>query len=95
MEQVPVTLRIHKFLGAEKMTSGFDVAIARAATKRKLVNARANATPSQSEYVPTLWESAPIEAKHKALRSIHPMEGTFEETTAFRFKVYPSPKEIS
>ena len=92
IEQVPVILLIHKFLGAEKMMSGFEVTIARAATKRKLINARANTTPSQSEHVATSWESAPIDAKQKALRSIHPMEEIFEKTTLFRFKVYLSRK---
>jgi hypothetical protein len=94
MEMVPVILRIHKFLGAEKMMSGFEVAMARAATKRKLINTRANTTPSQSERVATSWESAPIDAKQKALRSIHPIEDIFEKMTIFRFKVYSIRKYI-
>jgi len=33
-----------------------------------------------------------MDAKQKALRSIHPIEGIFEKTTIFRFKVYLSRK---
>jgi hypothetical protein len=88
MEMVPVILRTHKFLGAEKMMSGLEVTIARPATKRKLINDLTNTIPNQSEHVATSWESAPIDAKQKALRSIHPMEDIFEKTTIFRFKVY-------
>jgi len=90
IEQVPVILRIHKFLGAEKMISGFAVTTARTATKRKLINARANTTSNQSEHIATSWESAPMDAKQKALRSIHPIEGILEKTTISRFKVYLS-----
>ncbi len=81
-------LRIHRCLGAEKTTRGFEVTRARPATKRKLVNARANTTPSQSEQAAASWESAPIDAKHRALRSIHPMEDTFEKGAICRFKLH-------
>jgi hypothetical protein len=86
MEQVPVMLRTHRFLGAAKRMRGFEVTMARAATKRKLTSARAKTTPSQPEEAAASWERAPIEAKQKALRSTHPMDEVLGIITVLRFK---------